>query len=50
MSRPWGAEQGGVGDRDTKADPKKGKPHGGSWGLSGALGFPKGPRGEDGLS
>lgn len=26
MSRPWRAEQGVMGDRDKKADPKKGKP------------------------
>lgn len=25
-SKPWGAEQGGVGERDKKADPENGKP------------------------
>lgn len=29
MSRPWGAVQGGMEDRNKKADPKKGKPESG---------------------
>lgn len=50
MSRPWRAEQGVMGDRDKKADPKRANHNGGSRGLRGALGFPKGLRGEDELS